>query len=76
MIHHPDRGGDAAKFDELRRAYKRALEEASAPQPCGSCGGSGRVKYTRGFYSVELPCSACGGSGRSNRVFTRASKTC
>jgi DnaJ-class molecular chaperone len=63
MLHHPDRGGNAVEFNTIRKAYKTAMEEASAPKPCGSCKGSGKVTQTHGFSSIELPCQACGGSG-------------
>lgn len=63
MIHHPDRGGNPCEFDEIRRAYKVAFAEASAPKPCGACGGTGKVKQMHGWSSVEMPCPACGGSG-------------
>lgn len=65
MIHHPDRGGNAVEFNEIRKAYKQAMEEASAPKPCGSCGGSGKVKHSHGFNSIDLPCPTCGGSGHA-----------
>lgn len=63
MIHHPDRGGNAVEFNEIRRAYKQAMEEVLAPKPCTSCSGSGRVTHSYGFNSVDLPCPSCGGSG-------------
>ena len=65
MIHHPDRGGNPCDFNEIRKAYKIAMEEASAPKPCGSCGGSGKVKHSHGFNSIDMPCPMCGGSGNA-----------
>lgn len=64
MIHHPDRGGNAVEFDEVRRAYKTAFAEASEPKICSTCSGNGEVTQTHGFSSIELPCQACGGSGK------------
>lgn len=64
MVHHPDRGGDAATFNAICDAYKIAMEEASAPKECPRCLGSGKVKQSRGFSSVDMLCPACGGSGR------------
>lgn len=63
MIHHPDRGGNACEFDEIRRAYHAAYTEASAPKVCSHCGGNGKVQHTSGWTSVDLPCTHCGGSG-------------
>jgi DnaJ-class molecular chaperone len=59
MAHHPDRGGDHDVFVELTKAYKIARTEASILPPCSACGGSGRVKLTRGFNTVSLPCDKC-----------------
>lgn len=61
--HHPDKGGDAEKFDEYRQAYERAYREASEPKPCQPCGGSGKRVVQRGFAQIKLPCEACNGSG-------------
>lgn len=33
-------------------------------QPCGTCGGQGRVRYTQGFFSVARPCPQCAGEGQ------------
>lgn len=65
MIHHPDRGGNAVEFNTIRKAYKAAMEEASAPKPCGTCNGAGKVTQTSGWSSIELPCQTCGGSGHA-----------
>lgn len=65
MIHHPDRGGNAVEFNEIRKAYKVAMEEASAPKACPQCNGTGKTKQSHGWSSIELPCQACGGSGHA-----------
>lgn len=65
MVHHPDRGGNAVEFNEIRKAYKQAMEEASAPKPCTTCGGTGKVKHSHGFNSIDMPCPMCGGSGNA-----------
>ncbi len=36
----------------------------TSPTACGSCGGSGRVRATQGFFSIERACPRCGGAGR------------
>lgn len=63
MIHHPDKGGDAAEFARLRSLYSAALAESLEPKQCNSCHGSGKVTQTRGFNSIQLPCPNCGGTG-------------
>jgi DnaJ-class molecular chaperone len=62
-VHHPDKGGDAAKFDEARQAYKQALAEAEAPKPCETCEGSGRVVKMNGWSKIDLLCPECDGAG-------------
>ena len=61
--HHPDRGGDAAEFNRYRQAYNEALAEASAPKPCETCGGSGKVMAGRGFSAIKVVCPTCQGDG-------------
>jgi len=31
---------------------------------CPACGGSGEVRFQRGFFSASRPCSSCSGSGK------------
>lgn len=61
--HHPDKGGDGETFDEYRKAYEKALVEASQPKPCDACFGSGKKSVQRGFNQIKLPCAACNGTG-------------
>lgn len=35
------------------------------PSTCGTCHGSGRVRATQGFFSVERTCPTCGGRGQT-----------
>jgi len=32
-------------------------------QQCPTCGGSGELRHTQGFFSVSRPCGTCGGAG-------------
>ncbi len=36
----------------------------SSPSTCGTCSGSGRVRATQGFFSIERTCPACQGNGQ------------
>lgn len=64
---HPDKpGGDAAKFDEARKAHAAARFYALQPKPCSTCGGNKKVE--RASRNPLLPpmlvnCPACRGSG-------------
>lgn len=60
---HPDHGGDAQTFRELRGAYQSALAVASAPGVCQDCAGSGRQRRANGFSTLLVVCPACNGSG-------------
>ena len=39
-------------------------KEGSSPIKCGTCAGSGQVRYQQGFFSVSRTCSSCKGAGR------------
>jgi molecular chaperone DnaJ len=36
----------------------------TGPKACPTCGGSGEVRLTQGFFSIARTCHHCGGSGR------------
>jgi len=38
-------------------------EPGSSPVTCSTCNGSGRVRATQGFFTMERPCAACSGRG-------------
>ncbi len=40
---------------------------------CPTCGGSGQMRHSQGFFSISMPCSTCGGSGQ---VIKDPCKTC
>lgn len=57
---HPDRGGDPAEFNRMRKIYEGALQEASNYQ-CPVCNGSGKVLETYGWHSIMTTCPKCRG---------------
>lgn len=61
--HHPDRGGDAATFAQLRQAYEQALLAVSQPLACPDCRGTGRVNLLQGWVATTLLCQTCDGRG-------------
>lgn len=64
-VKHPDAGGDPGEFAVLAEAYREALSDATTRElVCSNCGGSGSVRKTSGFMTVQLMCSVCQGSGR------------
>jgi molecular chaperone DnaJ len=38
--------------------------EGTEPAVCNSCGGSGQVQFSQGFFTVARPCPTCRGEGR------------
>ena len=38
-------------------------ESGSQKQVCPTCGGTGQVRRSSGFFSIASPCSTCGGDG-------------
>ena len=54
-LHHPDRGGDAEKFCEVRKAYETLLKSGKCP----TCNGTGTVSTRRGFFIDRQPCPRC-----------------
>jgi len=42
-------------------------------RPCATCGGSGELRFTQGFFAVSRPCTHCGGKGQT---ITDPCKTC
>lgn len=64
---------EAASGVEKDITYRRAVtckscsgsgaEPGSSPSRCGTCGGSGRVISSRGFFQVQQICPACHGAG-------------
>lgn len=67
---HPDKpDGDAAKFDQARKAYDAVRAYALEPKPCADCEGTGKVdapQRARVEFSapMKLKCKTCGGSGQ------------
>lgn len=61
--HHPDRGGDASTFAEMREAYNEAIKLASKPKKCLACNGTGKRKKSNGFSTINIRCSVCNGRG-------------
>ncbi len=36
----------------------------TSPKTCSTCGGSGEIRLTQGFFSIARTCHHCGGAGR------------
>ena len=40
------------------------LKPGTSPTTCPTCMGSGQIRRTSGFFSIQTTCSQCGGNGR------------
>jgi DnaJ-class molecular chaperone len=63
--HHPDRGGDADTFIQLREAHRKIEQELTKPKPCPDCNGSGKQEKSRGWNTITMRCASCGGTGKT-----------
>lgn len=64
---------DAAYGSEVEISYQKnsscgeckgtGSEAGSGRKICPTCGGSGQVRRSSGFFSIASPCSTCGGEG-------------
>ncbi len=61
--HHPDRGGDAEKFAELKSAMERAITIAENAK-CEVCVGTGHMWLRNGPHQMPIRCQRCGGTGK------------
>jgi molecular chaperone DnaJ len=48
-------------------------EGGARPKTCPSCRGSGKMRFSQGFFMVEKTCSACNGTGH---IIENSCKTC
>lgn len=56
QIHHPDKGGDAAKFAELSAAFQVVLDAAPEKIVCSTCNGSGIKTIRSRWTALTMPC--------------------
>lgn len=71
--HHPDRGGDPAKFHALAdakvtmlRHVRRRSAQAAHPAggvKCPRCKGTGTIESLRAWRSMRVRCPQCKGTG-------------
>lgn len=54
--HHPDKGGDPAKFREINEALTRVQKLLIK---CPVCDGTGKVKIKRGRFTDTENCPRC-----------------
>jgi len=52
------------RWQECSKCKGSGIKPGSEPIICSSCGGTGYIRYSQGFFSVSKTCSKCGGKGR------------
>ncbi|MGA2024254.1 MAG: molecular chaperone DnaJ [Steroidobacteraceae bacterium] len=58
---------DVNKFVECELCHGTGAAKGSAPISCETCGGSGQVRISQGFFTLQQTCPHCRGSGRTVR---------
>jgi molecular chaperone DnaJ len=47
-----------------RECHGSGAKPGTSPKPCATCGGTGELRLTQGFFTVARPCNRCGGAGQ------------
>jgi len=50
---------------DCERCEATGAEPGTKPEGCGSCHGSGKVRASQGFFTIERTCPHCGGTGQT-----------
>ena len=51
------------KFVACDKCHSTGAKGKAAGRACGTCGGSGQVVTSRGFFHIQQPCPTCAGAG-------------
>lgn len=51
-------------WDSCEPCHGSGAKPGTSPKTCGTCGGSGAVRMTQGFFSIQQTCPTCHGSGK------------
>lgn len=54
---------DVQKLAECEMCHGSGSAKGSAPVTCDTCGGSGQVRISQGFFQLQQTCPRCRGSG-------------
>ncbi len=61
------------KAVRCKECHGSGAKPGTSPKTCPTCGGSGELRLTQGFFTVARPCNRCGGAGQ---VITDPCRTC
>jgi molecular chaperone DnaJ len=62
-VHGADYKLEVTRLEACDTCRGSGCREGAKPAQCSQCGGSGRVRYNQGFFSIQANCRACGGAG-------------
>ncbi len=62
-VYGADKKVDIQKADVCDRCKGECVEAGSGKRRCATCGGTGQMTITQGFFSVRQPCQHCGATG-------------
>ena len=55
---------DVNKFAECEICHGTRRGQGQQPGTCDTCGGSGQVRISQGFFTLQQTCPHCRGTGR------------
>ncbi|MEM7646129.1 MAG: molecular chaperone DnaJ [Pseudomonadota bacterium] len=64
VIQGTDKNLEFDTEESCNRCSGNGCEPGSEPSVCGTCGGSGQVVNSQGFFSVATTCPSCRGAGQ------------
>lgn len=64
VIHGAEKEIQFSSEEGCKECHGSGSSKGSAPEICRTCGGSGQVIKSQGFFSVATTCHACGGEGQ------------
>ena len=62
-VHGAEKEVSVARDEACTTCSGSGAEAGSKPIPCASCGGSGQVRHSQGFFTVQSTCPRCKGRG-------------
>ncbi len=62
-VYGADKKINVHKADVCERCKGEGIEAGSGKRRCNTCGGTGQMTITQGFFSVRQPCQQCSATG-------------
>ncbi len=62
-----DKKIEVKKYASCLKCQGSGVKPGSQPIICPACQGSGQIRRTSGFFSIQTSCGQCGGAGKINK---------